>query len=56
MAKFRVTVSTNKVGSKCEDTYEIDDEDIKGMSDRDVEEELLGVMLEMIEWNYERID
>lgn len=56
MAKFRVTVSTNKVGSKCEDTYEIDDEDIKGMSDNDVEEELREAMFQMIEWNYERID
>ena len=56
MAKFRVYVSTNKVGSESETDLEIDDEDFKNMSEKEFEDQMREVMFEMIEWNYERID
>lgn len=56
MPKFRVWVSTDKVGSKCEDTHEIDDEDFQSMSENDVEQAMQEVMFNMIEWSFEPID
>ena len=56
MPKFRVWVSTDKVGSKCEYVHEIDDEDFQSMSEDDVEREMQEVMFSMINWSFEPID
>lgn len=56
MAKFRVWVSTDKVGSKCDQTVEIADEDLAEMSENDINHFLYDEMLQMINWDHERID
>jgi hypothetical protein len=56
MAKFRVWVSTDKVGSKCEDTIEIDDEDLATMSENDIDNQMFDHVLQMISWDYRPAD
>ena len=51
--KIRVWVSTNKVGSKCENVIEIDDADWAEMSDEDKEELASETKNDMMEWNWE---
>ena len=36
--KFEVSVSTNKVGSKCTDTLEVDKEDLEGIAEADIDD------------------
>lgn len=56
MPTFSVTVSTNKVNSKCEEIVSIDAEELAEMSEGDIEEYMREVMFDMIEWNFTRID
>lgn len=49
MRKVTVRVSTNKVGSTCEDTFSIDDDT---MNEDDIENIARDVALEMVEWDY----
>lgn len=48
-----VSVSTNKVGSKCEETIAFDREDWESMSEQEQEEVCRDEIFQMIEWNYE---
>lgn len=54
MAKFKVYVSTEKVGSKCEYTLDIDDGDLEHMTDEQIDAECRDFMLEHLNWNWER--
>lgn len=58
--KIRVKVSTNKVGSEDEDTFEIADDELEGLSEDDrnkaIEETAQQVMFEMIDWYWEPVD
>ncbi len=60
MAKFRVWVATNKVGSKCEDTFEIPDEDLAGLvlGDRQdaIEEQAQEALTSMYDYGWEELD
>lgn len=51
--KIKVSVQTDKVGSKCEQEIELDDED--HLTDEDLEEIAKDTMFEMIEWNWKRL-
>ncbi len=53
MAKIKVTVQTNKVGSKCEEI--IDEPDWDEMTDDERENVCMDVMFEMIDWNYSEV-
>lgn len=48
MRTITVTVSTDKVGSLCSDTFEVDDD----ATDEFIEAEAREVMFNMIEWNW----
>ena len=52
MAKFIVSVSTDIVGSLCEAEVEIPDEELAELSEKDIEQQMLDQMFDMIEWNY----
>lgn len=52
MRKFRVWVSTNRVGSKVEDTFEIED---PKATQEDIEVEAREIMYNMIEWSFEEV-
>lgn len=57
--KIRVWVRTDKVGSKCEDVFEIDDEGLPGdKSKRDaaIEEQALEAVWGMSEWGWQEIE
>lgn len=56
MAKFRVWASTNIVGSKIEQIVEIADEELAEMSENDINNFLYDEMLQMINWDHERLD
>lgn len=51
MKKFRVTVSTNLVGSKVWHDFEVEDD----ATPEEIEREAREVMFELIEWNYEEV-
>ncbi len=55
MAKFRIFVATDRVGSKCEYVAEIDDEDLEDMSDDEKDEVLLEALWDsgMVDWWWE---
>jgi len=50
--KIKVCVMTRKVGSMCEDEFEIDDHATEEEIDKIAQE----LMWEMIDWNWKRID
>jgi hypothetical protein len=50
MAKIRVVVSTNKIGSECERVFEVDDE----TPDSEIDDFAQETMFEMINWNREK--
>ena len=55
--KIRVYVKTDKGGSECEDTFEIDESELEGMTeeerDRHIEESARDVVWNMAEWGWE---
>lgn len=53
--KIKVSVATNKVGSKTTDTIEIDDAEWSGMDDQERENFALDTMYTMIDWNWEEV-
>lgn len=50
MAKIKVSVRTNKVGSKCEKVF--DEPFWDRLSDEEKEETAREVMFDMIDWDY----
>ena len=59
MAKYELWVATNLVGSRCEEVFDIRDEDIPvDKFDADFEEYMLDCLLDsgLFEWGYKRID
>ena len=52
MARYKVWISTNKVGSKCQDEIEIED----GASEQEIEQEAREAAFQYLDWGYERID
>ena len=57
MAKFKIWVSTKMVGSRVEDELEIPDEDVEGMSEDEIWEEIIQeIVWDMMEANYKRVD
>lgn len=55
--KLRVYASTNKVGSRCETTVEIDDEELEGMDANErnayLEEMAKDALWQLVEWSWE---
>ena len=58
--KIRVYVHTNKVGSKCEDTIEVPDDEIKGMDEKELNEYLESMARDVInnwmDWGWRIIE
>ncbi len=54
MAKIKVSVRTDRVGSKCETI--LDEPFWDTMSDQEKEETCRDVMFNMIDWDYEEIE
>jgi hypothetical protein len=54
---IEVSVSTDKVGSRCTREIQIDDEEFEGMTDFDRDEEIEEIarayMLGMVNWDWE---
>jgi hypothetical protein len=48
--KIKVTVSTRKVGSQCERTFEIEDD----LTDDEIEQIAQEAMWNMVEWNWKK--
>lgn len=60
MARFKAYVQTSKIGSRCEDTFEIDDEDFEGM-DEGQREQLISdcaheLLLNSYDWGWDEIE
>lgn len=53
MAKFRVWVSTDNVGSEIEDEIEIPDSDLDGLSDEEADKRIWD---DVQEWLWDHID
>lgn len=55
--RIKVSVSTNKVGSEVEDFFEIDDEELEGLTPTDIrnriEDAAKDTMINMISWDWE---
>lgn len=56
MPFIEVTVSTDKVGSKCTRSVEISREDLDSMSEADIEEVALETMWELINMDFDVIE
>lgn len=56
MAKIVGYVMTDRVGSKSEFEFEIDDDELAHLSEREIDDMALEAMYERIEWNYEVVD
>jgi hypothetical protein len=56
MAKFKLWLSTEKVGSRCEYEITIDDEDLEELSEYDLEEYMTQKMNAKLNWGYEKIN
>ncbi|EGT3945307.1 TPA: hypothetical protein KOR49_002200 [Clostridioides difficile] len=59
--KINICVKTNKVGSECEYELEIDDDDLKDMSEEEREEYINKIALDyalesLIDWNWYEIE
>ena len=59
--KIRVRVRTNRVGSDNETTFEIDDDELKAIKNKDKREQYISklaqeAMFDLIEWNWEEIE
>jgi len=58
--KFRVYARTNKVGSECEDEFEVDDSELEGMTDAEIEAHVESIAQDVafnsIDWGFNRID
>lgn len=53
--KIKVWVSTNKVGSLCEDTIEIDREEWQSMSDEEQADMCSRIVWKMAGWGWEEL-
>lgn len=51
MKKIKVTVQTQKVGSKCEITFEIEDD----ATEEEIEEVAMASMFDMIDWTWQEV-
>lgn len=49
---IKVTVQTQKVGSKCEITFEIEDD----ATEEEIEEVAMASMFDMIDWNWQVVE
>lgn len=49
---IKVTVSIGLAGCKQSQTIDYDDDDWKGMTDKDRDEVMREIAFEMVEWNY----
>lgn len=59
--KINIYVKTNKIGSECEYELEIDDDDLKDMSEEEREEYINKIALDyalesLIDWNWYEIE
>ncbi len=52
MIVIEVSVSTNRVGSRCSSEFEVDEQEWAGMSEDEKEETWREDMYDLIEWNY----
>lgn len=49
--KIKVSVATSKVGSKCEETLELDDD----CTEEEIEECAKDAMFQMINWDWQKV-
>ncbi|GAG75670.1 unnamed protein product [marine sediment metagenome] len=58
--RVRLYVSTNKVGSKCEDIIDIPDDEVEGMTEKELDEHLNSYAEDhknnIVNWGFEIID
>lgn len=52
MPKLKITVSTRKVGSRCDDVVDIDKSDLEEADFNEVNDWARDAMFEMVEWNW----
>lgn len=52
MKKIIVWVATNKIGSRCETSFEVEDE----TTDEEIDEIAQEMMWEMVEWDWRKED
>ena len=52
MKRIRVSVETNKVGSRCETVIEVEDT----ATEKQIEEDARDAMFNMIEWNFRELE
>jgi hypothetical protein len=50
--KIRYWIKTNKVGSKCEDVMEIDDDEWNAMTDEKKEDTVREAAFDQADWGY----
>jgi hypothetical protein len=55
MAKFKLWLSTDKVGSRCEYEITIGDGELEEMTDDELEEYMLQKLHEKLNWSYEKV-
>lgn len=58
MTKFRVSVRTDRVGSKVEGVVELDDEELENLDDVQKDRLIFDIVADMglFEWDYEEIE
>jgi hypothetical protein len=54
--RLKIYVSTNKVGSLCEDIIDIDKEDWEIMDDREKNEFVLEQLMSIMDWGWEELN
>lgn len=54
--KVKVWISTNKVGSKCEDTIEIDREEWESMTDDEKDDACQDAAFNHLDWGWKVIE
>lgn len=53
--RVKYWISTNKIGSKCEDVVEFGDDEWNEMTEEDREEAMKELAFNHIEWSYEAL-
>jgi len=53
MATITVRVSTNMVGSECERSFDIDQEDLDNMTTEEIDEMCMEKVQDLINWDYD---
>jgi len=55
MKKFEVFIQTNKVGSRCADIVEFEDEEWEDMSESEREETMKEIAFNYLDWGFKEL-